>query len=197
MTRPADGRAHAAHARRLANFRANRRGYWSLWIFLVLFGCRCSPSSSPTTGRSWSATTAPSTSRSSDYPETTFGGDFETEADYRDPYVQELISEKGWMVWPPIPFSHDTIDLRLCPAGAVAAHRRDNWLGTDDQGRDVLARLIYGFRISVLFGLTLTLISLGHRRRRRRGAGLFRRLDRSAVPALHRDLVAACRCSTC
>ena len=92
------------------------------------------------------------------YAETAFGGDFETEADYRDPYVQELIEAKGWMVWPVIRYGHDTINLDLSVA-APAPPSAENWLGTDDQGRDVLARLIYGFRISVLFGLILTVFS--------------------------------------
>ncbi len=116
------------------------------------------------------------------YPETRFGGDFETEADYRDPYLQKLIAEKGgWMIWPPVHFSYHTHNLDLpTPAPSpptwmlteaqckAVAERKGvsgcsgleyNWLGTDDQGRDVLARLIYGFRISVQFGLALTLIS--------------------------------------
>ena len=94
----------------------------------------------------------------SHYAETEFGGDFETEADYRDPFVRELIEAKGWMVWPLIPFSYDTINYELDrPAPAPPSAR--NWLGTDDQARDVLARLIYGFRISVLFGLVLTVLS--------------------------------------
>lgn len=92
------------------------------------------------------------------YPETTFGGDFETEADYRDPFVAELINEKGWMIWPPIRFSYDTINYNL-PTPAPSGLTRENILGTDDQGRDVAARVIYGFRISVLFGLALTLVS--------------------------------------
>jgi len=92
------------------------------------------------------------------YPETTFGGDFETEAEYRDPFVTELIEEKGWMIWPMIRYSFDTINYDL-PVPAPAPPSRENLLGTDDQGRDVLARVIYGFRISVLFGLTLTLFS--------------------------------------
>jgi microcin C transport system permease protein len=92
------------------------------------------------------------------YPETTFGGDFETEADYRDPFVREAIAAKGWLLWPAIPFGHASVDKDLgvpFPAPPSATHL----LGTDDQGRDVVARLIYGFRISVLFGLTLTLVS--------------------------------------
>jgi microcin C transport system permease protein len=92
------------------------------------------------------------------YPETAFGGEFETEAEYRDPFVQELIAEKGWMIWPPIPFSYNTINLNLSQP-APAPPSAVNWLGTDDQARDVLARLIYGFRISVLFGLILTVLS--------------------------------------
>lgn len=92
------------------------------------------------------------------YPETEFGGDFETEAEYRDPFVQDLINEKGWMIWPPIKYSYDTINYNL-PEPAPSSPTSDNLLGTDDQGRDVLARIIYGFRISVLFGLALTIVS--------------------------------------
>ena len=92
------------------------------------------------------------------YPETDFGGDFATEADYRDPFVTELIEGSGGtMVWPLLRYSYDTINLNLTQPHRH--HHRDNWLGTDDQGRDVLARLIYGFRISVLFGLSLTILS--------------------------------------
>ncbi len=92
------------------------------------------------------------------YPETAFGGEFPTEADYRDPTVQELIHKKGWMIWPLIPFGARTINYDL-PAPAPAPPSSVDWLGTDDQGRDVLARLIYGVRISILFGLTLTFFS--------------------------------------
>lgn len=92
------------------------------------------------------------------YPETTFGGEFETETRYRDPYVKKLIDEKGWMIWPLIPYSYNTINYDLAEP-APSPPSRDNWLGTDDQGRDVLARIIYGFRISVLFGLILTVLS--------------------------------------
>ncbi|HEY0901531.1 MAG TPA: ABC transporter permease [Micavibrio sp.] len=93
------------------------------------------------------------------YPETTFGGDFETETDYRDSYVQELITAKdGWILWPPVPYSYDTVNYNL-PTPAPSAPTADNWLGTDDQGRDVTARVLYGFRISVFFGLLLTIVS--------------------------------------
>ena len=91
------------------------------------------------------------------YPETAFGGFLPSEADYRDPAVTQMINEKGWIVWPLIPFNYRTITD--APGPYPAAPSRTDWLGTDDQGRDVLARLIYGFRISVLFGLALTLFS--------------------------------------
>jgi microcin C transport system permease protein len=90
------------------------------------------------------------------YPETTFGGDFETEADYSDPYITELIESKGWMLWPIIPFSYDTHIANL-PTPAPSPPNSDNWLGTDDQARDVIARVIYGLRISILFALALTI----------------------------------------
>jgi microcin C transport system permease protein len=142
--------------RRLRNFRANRRGFWSLWIFLTLFGISL--------GAEVIANDRPLLIRYDGrfyfpvltaYPETTFGGVFPTETVYRDPAVIALILEKGWMIWPPIPFSYGTINYDL-PVPAPAPPSRVNWLGTDDQGRDLLARLLYGFRISVLFGLTLT-----------------------------------------
>ncbi|HNJ86916.1 MAG TPA: ABC transporter permease, partial [Agitococcus sp.] len=91
-----------------------------------------------------------------DYPETTFGGTLNSNTDYRDPYVAGLINEQGWMIWPPIRFSYSTINYNLT-VPAPAPPSADNWLGTDDQGRDVLARIIYGFRISILFALTLTI----------------------------------------
>ncbi|MEC8163874.1 MAG: ABC transporter permease, partial [Pseudomonadota bacterium] len=92
------------------------------------------------------------------YPETAFGGDFETEADYSDPYLIELIEKSGWMIKPIIPYSFDTHVTNL-PGPAPFEPTAHNWLGTDDQARDVLARMIYGFRISVLFGLVLTVLS--------------------------------------
>jgi len=145
--------------RRLANFRANRRGFWSLWVFLVLFavslGAELIANDKPIVVYYDGSYYFPAFVT---YPETTFGGDFPTEADYRDPFVKEKIEEKGWMLWPLIPFSYRTVNLDL-PVPAPAPPSVVNWLGTDDQGRDVLARLIYGFRISVLFGLCLTLLS--------------------------------------
>jgi microcin C transport system permease protein len=145
--------------RRLENFRRNRRGWWSLWIFVGLFAvsllAEVIANDRPLLVRYEGGFYVPVLRA---YPETAFGGDFETEADYRDPFVREAIAAKGWIVWPPIPFGHATVSKDLgvpFPAPPSATH----WLGTDDQGRDVVARLIYGFRISVLFGLTLTLVS--------------------------------------
>ncbi|MER2519425.1 MAG: ABC transporter permease [Bdellovibrionales bacterium] len=145
--------------RRLANFRANRRGFWSLWIFVILFTVTlCAEfvaNDKPLLLKFDGQYYAPIFKS---YPETTFGGEFQTEAKYRDPYVKKLIEAKGWMVWPLIPFSYNTINYNL-PQPAPSPPDATNWLGTDDQGRDVLARVIYGFRISVLFGLTLTFFS--------------------------------------
>ncbi|ENW30415.1 ABC transporter permease [Acinetobacter lwoffii] len=92
------------------------------------------------------------------YPETTFGGVFETEAEYKDPAVQQLIAEKGWAIWPIIPFSSQTPNFELA-VPVPSPPSAQNWLGTDDQGRDVLARILYGLRISLLFGFALTLLS--------------------------------------
>ena len=145
--------------RRLQNFRRNRRGFWSLWIFLAMFMASLPAefiaNDKPLVARFDGAFYFPVVSR---YAETEFGGEFETEADYRDPFVRELIEAKGWMIWPPIPFSYSTINYDL-DRPAPAPPSAQNWLGTDDQARDVLARLIYGFRISVLFGLVLTVLS--------------------------------------
>ena len=144
--------------RRWRNFKANKRGYWSLWIFSILFVLSLfaefiandRPILLTYKGEVYFPVLA-------DYPETTFGGEFETTADYRDTFVQDLIRDAGGiMVWPLIEYSYRTINLNRRATSPPSA---DNWLGTDDQGRDVAARLIYGFRISVLFGLTLTFFS--------------------------------------
>jgi microcin C transport system permease protein len=144
--------------RRLGNFRANRRGYASLWIFCALFGvslfAEFVANDKPLLIWFDGRLLVPIVS---EYPETRFGGEFPTEADYRDTFVQELIAAKGWAVWPPVRFSYDTVSLGR-PAPAPPS--RENLLGTDDQSRDVLARLIYGFRISVLFGLALMSVSM-------------------------------------
>lgn len=145
--------------RRWRNFRANRRGYISLWIFLALFAlslCAELLANEKPLLISYDGGTYVPVLVS--YPETTFGGDFPTEADYTDPFVQELIAEKGWILWPPVRFSYDTI-IRDLGRPAPAPPSARNWLGTDDQARDVLARVIYGFRVSVTFGLLLTLFS--------------------------------------
>ena len=144
--------------RRLRQFRRNTRGYWSAWLFLFLFVFSC--------GAELIANDKPIIVSYDGgyyfpivktYPETVFGGEFETEADYRDNFVQELINEKGWMLWPPVRYSYQTINYRL-DVPAPSPPTAENWLGTDDQARDVFARLIYGFRISILFGLILTVM---------------------------------------
>lgn len=146
--------------RRLKQFKANKRGFYSLWVFLFLFLLCLSaefiandkPLLIGFDGKLY-------TPVFTNYPETAFGGDFMTEADYRDPFVKDLIAEKqGWIIWPPIRFSYDTINYDL-PQPAPSPPTSENILGTDDQGRDVAARVIYGFRLSVLFGLILTIIS--------------------------------------
>ena len=142
--------------RRLAAFRANRRGHWSLWVFLALFvmslGANVVANDRPLLVRFDGRFYLPVMRA---YPETMFGGVLPTEAEYREPEVARLIEARGWMLWPPVRFGYDTIDWQLVgpvPSPPSARH----WLGTDDVGRDLLARLIYGFRISVLFGLALT-----------------------------------------
>ena len=146
-------------ARRLENFRANRRGFWSLWIFLALFVfslfAELIANDKPLLIRHEGTFYAPVLFA---YAETDFGGDFPTEADYRDPYLVKKIEADGWIVWPMVRYSFTTVDRNL-PVPAPAPPSGEHWLGTDDQARDVVARLIYGFRVSVLFGLALTLLS--------------------------------------
>ncbi len=168
--------------RRLANFKRNRRGVWSLWIFLVLFGLSLAANvianDRPIVVSYNGDILFPVLV---DYPESRFGG-FLATTDYRDPFVQDEIQANGWMLWPPIRYSYGTVNKQIpTPAPAApwwtmtleqrcSAYPKGvddpnctignwNWLGTDDQARDVVARLIYGFRISVEFGLTLAIIS--------------------------------------
>lgn len=147
--------------RRIASFKNNRRGYISLLIFSVLFVlslmAELIANDKPIILTYNDGIYFPVFKK---YAEKEFGGDFETEADYRDPYVASLIEEKGngKMIWPPIKYSYRTINYDL-RSPAPSAPDSDNLLGTDDQGRDVAARMIYGFRISVLFGLILTVLS--------------------------------------
>ena len=145
--------------RRLHNFRINRRGYWSLWIFLALFAgsliAEVVANDKPLLIRFDGGFYFPIAKA---YPETAFGGAFETETDYRDPFVADLIDAQGWMIWPPIPYDYRTVAWDL-PVPAPSPPDREHWLGTDDQARDVTARLIYGFRISIVFGLVLTAFS--------------------------------------
>ena len=172
--------------RRWRNFKRNRRAFWSLWIFAVLFGLSLfaeflaydKPIAVSYRGEIY-------TPIWNFYPETAFGGDFQTEAVYRDPEVRCLIKtggldlcfddpeayiedasdgviegdpiEKGWMIWPLIPYSYDTAVDR--PGAAPLPPNSENWLGTDDTKRDVLARVIHGFRLSILFTLIVTGLS--------------------------------------
>ncbi len=143
--------------RRIRNFKANRRGYWSFWIFLALLvitlPAEFVANDDPVLVRYDGAFYFPVLVS---YPESTFGG-FYAVTDYTDPLIREEIEGKGWILGPPIPYGYDT--SVNTPGPAPSPPSRDNWLGTDDKARDVVARLIYGFRISVLFGLILTVLS--------------------------------------
>ena len=146
--------------RRWQNFRRNRLGYYSLILFSILFFvslfAELIANDKPILLSYNGALHVPVFTN---YSDAYFGGDFLTEADYRDPHLQQSIAAAGgWMIWPPIPFSYDTVNYNL-EQPAPSPPSADNWLGTDDQARDVMARLIYGFRISVLFGLSLTILS--------------------------------------
>ncbi|MCB1379315.1 MAG: ABC transporter permease [Alphaproteobacteria bacterium] len=175
-------RVSALNARRWQLFKANRRGYWSFWIFSILFLLSVfapflandRPVLVSYKGEFLYPTFV-------DYPESKFGG-FLARTDFRDPVNQEEIAANGWILWPPIRYSYNTVNNELpqpAPSTPVFRLSREeacakyparaedpnctfgnmNWLGTDDQGRDVVARLIYGFRISVAFGLILTIFS--------------------------------------
>ena len=145
--------------RKILNFKNNKRGLYSLYIFLLLLFF--------TLPAEFIANDKPLLVKYNNgyyfpvfknYAETVFGGDFETSADYRDSFVMELIESDGWIIWPLIPFNHQTVNYNL-QVPAPSPPSLENILGTDDQARDVLARLIYGFRISILFGILLTFFS--------------------------------------
>jgi len=146
--------------RRFHNFKSNKRGWYSFLIFSFLFIVSIFAdfiaNDNPLLIKFDQEYYFPIIN---EYPETIFGGDFETEADYRDPYVIKLIENKGWILMPLIPYTYNTI-VRDLNVPAPSPPSKKNWLGTDDQARDVLARLIYGFRISILFGFTLTFFSM-------------------------------------
>jgi len=157
--------------RRLANFRANRRGWVSLWIFLAMFAvalfAEAVANDRPLVVRYDGKWFFPVLF---DYAETDFGGDFPTAADYHDPFLKQSIAAGGWALWPLVPYSYQTVVRNLpqpapspptwlLPADAIGPETPFNLLGTDDQARDVFARVLYGFRIAVLFGFTLTIVS--------------------------------------
>ena len=146
---------------RWQRFKANRLGYTSLWIFLILFGLSvCAEliaNDKPLIVRYQGQFYFPILQSQ---PETVFGGDFATPTDFLDPDIRRSITSKGnWAVYPPIPYSFETLNY-FAKSPNPAAPSLDNWLGTDDRGRDVLARLIYGFRLSILFGLALTIVGV-------------------------------------
>ncbi|GHB08735.1 ABC transporter permease [Salinicola rhizosphaerae] len=150
------GRLSPIARRRLRVFRGNRRAWWSLWLFGLLFaislGAEFVANDKPIVMRYEGNWYAP---LFVDYPETTFGGFLPTATDYRDPVIRAQIEDDGWMLWPPVPFSYQTLDRDVegpIPSPPTLRH----WLGTDDQGRDVFARVLYGFRLSVAFALALT-----------------------------------------
>ena len=142
-------------------FRRNRLGYWSLLIFCTLFvlslGGELISNDKPLVARYDGRWYFPIVSN---VPETTFGGDFQTPTDYLDPFIQQQFAKPGnFALYPPNPYHYSTINY-FAKDPNPAAPSADNWLGTDDRGRDVAARLLYGFRISVLFALALTLIGV-------------------------------------
>ncbi|MBX3705838.1 MAG: ABC transporter permease [Pseudomonadales bacterium] len=150
---------NTVNARRWRNFKANRRGYVSFIVFMVLFvialGAEFIANDRPILVMKGGELYLPVWFS---YSEQELGGELPTEANYRDPYVIELIEADGWMLWPPVRFSFDTVDWEIdqpLPAPPGARHL----LGTDAMGTDVFAKLLYGFRLSVLFGLTLTIVS--------------------------------------
>ncbi|KJH78017.1 ABC transporter permease, partial [Pseudomonas sp. ES3-33] len=146
--------------RRFERFRKNRRGWWSLWLFIGLFlltlGGELIANDKPLVVSYQGELYFPAFKR---HTEQEFGGQLPFQADYRSEYVQKLIKKDGgWMLFPPIPFSADTPNYDLSKP-APSPPSSENWLGTDDQARDVLARVIFGARVSILFALMLTVVS--------------------------------------
>ena len=144
-----------------SRFKSNRLGYWSLWIFITLFAlsllAELIANDRPILVKYEGSLYAPIVK---DYPETTFGGDFPTPTDYLDPDIKKTFSKPGnWAIYPIITYRYDTLNY-FAKEPNPASPSKDNWLGTDDRGRDVVARLIYGFRLSVLFGLCLLELSI-------------------------------------
>lgn len=146
--------------RRFQNFKRNKRGYWSFWLLTVLFFislfAELLANDKPLIVSYDNKLYFPVFQ--DPIPETTFGGFFQTEAEYREQEVKDMINEKGWMLWPPIRFSYKTVNFARTDS-APSKPSAENLLGTDDQARDVLARVIYGFRISLWFGIVLTALS--------------------------------------
>lgn len=145
---------------RIKRFKQNRLGCWCFIIFIIIFVLSLMSeliaNDKPLIVKYQQSYYFPIIQS---YPETTFGGVFETETDYKDPAVQQLIDAKGWSIWPLIPFSYQTPNLDLA-VPVPSPPTVQNWLGTDDQGRDVLARILYGLRVSLLFGFALTFFSV-------------------------------------
>ncbi|GHU22616.1 peptide ABC transporter permease [Spirochaetia bacterium] len=150
---------NSARLSRWGKFCKNKRAFVSLWIFLVIFAMSLVSefiaNDKPFLVIFEKKIFVPIFHN---YSELDFGGELDFDADYRDPYIADLINENGRIFWPPIHFSYKTINYVL-PSPAPSPPTPVNILGTDDRGRDVAARLLYGFRISVLFGLTLTIFS--------------------------------------
>lgn len=144
---------------RLKRFKKNRLGFSCFILFIIIFilslGVEFIANDKPLLVKYDEEYYTPVLKK---YPETTFGGIFETEADYRDPAVQQMIDAKGWAIWPILRYSYQTPNLALA-VPLPAPPSKENWLGTDDQGRDVVARILYGLRVSLLFGLALTLFA--------------------------------------
>ena len=144
---------------RLQRFKKNKLGFGCFIVFMMIFilslGAELIANDKPLIVKyeqQWYFPVVKS------YPETTFGGIFESEAEYKDPAVQQLIDAKGWALWPMLRYSYQTPNLNLT-VPVPSAPTSDNWLGTDDQGRDVVARILYGLRVSLLFGFALTVMS--------------------------------------